>query len=65
MIAAGVPVVPGSEGMWRILKPVLRKLRGIGYPVIIKGSSWRRRKGMRVQTHRRNFRSLCNRQKRV
>ena len=28
MIAAGVPVVRAAKGMWRILKPVLRKLRG-------------------------------------
>ena len=65
MIAAGVPVVPGSEGDVEDIETGLKEAERIGYPVIIKAALGGGGKGMRVQIHRRNFRKLCNCQKRV
>lgn len=48
MIAAGVPVVPGSEGVIKDAQTLLPIARNIGYPVIIKASSGGGGKGMRV-----------------
>ena len=58
MIAAGVPVIPGSTGadLW-MRKPEQRSGREIGYPVIIKAALGGGGKGMRVaQIRRRNLR---------
>ncbi len=48
MIAAGVPVVPGSEGLIKDLKQAQKVANEIGYPVIMKATAGGGGKGMRV-----------------
>ncbi|MCS6981885.1 MAG: acetyl-CoA carboxylase biotin carboxylase subunit [Flavobacteriales bacterium] len=48
MKAAGVPVIPGSDGLLHDLKHALRTADEIGYPVIIKATAGGGGKGMRV-----------------
>lgn len=48
MIKAGVPVVPGSEGVLNDIEEAKRLASEIGYPVIIKASAGGGGKGMRV-----------------
>lgn len=45
---AGVPVIPGSDGLLEDLKHALRVADEIGYPVIIKATAGGGGKGMRV-----------------
>lgn len=47
-ISAGVPVVPGSDGVVEDPDEAIRVAREIGYPVIIKASSGGGGRGMRV-----------------
>jgi len=59
MIAAGVPVVPGSEGIVEDEVEALQIAREIGFPVMIKASAGGGGKGMRAahdeEEFRRNF----------
>ncbi|MCF7925678.1 MAG: ATP-grasp domain-containing protein, partial [Candidatus Izimaplasma sp.] len=48
MIASGVPVVPGSEGVIESLDHLEQLARDIGFPVLIKASSGGGGRGMRV-----------------
>ena len=48
MIAAGVPVVPGSEGLVEDVAHAIETARKIGYPIIIKPTAGGGGKGMRV-----------------
>ena len=48
MKKAGVPVVPGSEGVLKDVKSGEEAAAGIGYPVIIKASAGGGGKGMRI-----------------
>jgi acetyl-CoA carboxylase biotin carboxylase subunit len=48
MIAAGVPVIPGSEGLLETIEHALEVAREIGYPVILKATAGGGGKGMRV-----------------
>ncbi|MBA4494993.1 acetyl-CoA carboxylase biotin carboxylase subunit [Paenactinomyces guangxiensis] len=48
MKAAGVPVVPGTEGIIEDLKEALETAREIGYPVIVKATAGGGGKGMRI-----------------
>jgi acetyl-CoA carboxylase biotin carboxylase subunit len=48
MKAAGVPVIPGSDGLLKDLKHALNVAEEIGYPVIIKATAGGGGKGMRV-----------------
>ncbi len=48
MIKAGVPVVPGSEGLLKDVKQGLKNAKEIGYPVIIKATAGGGGKGMRI-----------------
>ncbi|HXE57577.1 MAG TPA: acetyl-CoA carboxylase biotin carboxylase subunit [Gemmatimonadales bacterium] len=53
--AAGVPTVPGSEGILEDLDEALRVADGIGYPVIIKATAGGGGKGMRIAHDREQF----------
>jgi acetyl-CoA carboxylase biotin carboxylase subunit len=48
MIKAGVPVVPGGEGLLEDVEQARRIAREIGYPVILKATAGGGGKGMRV-----------------
>lgn len=48
MIAAGVPVTPGSEGIVDDEETALREAKRIGYPVLIKATAGGGGRGMRV-----------------
>ncbi|GJM34263.1 MAG: acetyl-CoA carboxylase biotin carboxylase subunit [Saprospiraceae bacterium] len=48
MIAAGVPVVPGSDGLIKDVKQAQKVANEIGYPVIMKATAGGGGKGMRV-----------------
>ena len=48
MIAAGVPVIPGSDGLVDSLKEGKKVAEEIGYPVIIKATAGGGGKGMRI-----------------
>ncbi len=48
MIAAGVPVVPGSGGLLKDLKQGLKIAKEIGYPVMLKATAGGGGRGMRV-----------------
>lgn len=48
MIKAGVPVIPGSEGLLESVDDAKNLAKGIGYPVIIKATAGGGGKGMRV-----------------
>ena len=55
MIAAGVPVVPGSEGDVEDIETGLKEAERIGYPVIIKAALGGGGKGMRVAQSKDEF----------
>ncbi len=57
MIKAGVPVVPGSDGLVKDLKHGLKIAKEIGYPVIIKATAGGGGKGMRVVWEEAEFES--------
>lgn len=48
MIKAGVPVVPGSDGLLKDIKQGLTTAKKIGYPVILKATAGGGGKGMRI-----------------
>jgi acetyl-CoA carboxylase biotin carboxylase subunit len=48
MIAAGVPVIPGSEGLLQSIQQAKAVARDMSYPVIIKATAGGGGKGMRV-----------------
>ena len=48
MIKAGVPVVPGSDGLIKSVKSGQDIAKGIGYPVILKATAGGGGKGMRI-----------------
>lgn len=48
MIAAGVPTVPGSEGLLEDLKHAKKSAKEIGYPVMMKATAGGGGKGMRI-----------------
>jgi len=48
MLAAGVPCVPGSEGLLEDVKMGVKLAKEIGYPVILKATAGGGGKGMRV-----------------
>jgi acetyl-CoA carboxylase biotin carboxylase subunit len=61
MIKAGVPVVPGSEGLIKDVKQGLKTAKEIGYPVIIKATAGGGGKGMRVIWKPEEFEDQWNR----
>ncbi len=48
MIKAGVPVIPGSEGLVKDVKHAIKIATEIGYPVILKATAGGGGKGMRI-----------------
>lgn len=48
MIKAGVPVIPGSEGLVKDVKQAIKVATEIGYPVILKATAGGGGKGMRI-----------------
>ena len=52
MIKAGVPVVPGSDGLISDLPKAKKAAKEIGYPVILKATAGGGGKGMRVCVER-------------
>ncbi len=50
MIKAGVPVVPGSDGLLKDVKQGIKIANQIGYPVILKATAGGGGKGMRIVT---------------
>jgi len=48
MIAAGVPVIPGSEGLLKSIEEAKSVARSMGYPIIIKATAGGGGKGMRI-----------------
>ena len=48
MKAAGVPTIPGSDGLVHNLKEALAAARAVGYPVIVKATAGGGGRGMRV-----------------
>ena len=48
MIAAGVPVIPGSEGLLKSVDEAKSVARSMGYPIIIKATAGGGGKGMRI-----------------
>jgi acetyl-CoA carboxylase biotin carboxylase subunit len=55
MIAAGVPVVPGSDGLLKDAKHGLKVAKQIGYPVILKATAGGGGKGMRIVWNKEEF----------
>ncbi|MEL6131917.1 MAG: acetyl-CoA carboxylase biotin carboxylase subunit [Bacteroidota bacterium] len=47
MIAAGVPVVPGSDGLLSSVQEALEVAEGVGYPILLKATAGGGGKGMR------------------
>lgn len=57
MIAAKVPVVPGSDGQLKSVKEGLKIAKDIGYPVMLKASAGGGGKGMRIVKSEDEFES--------
>jgi acetyl-CoA carboxylase biotin carboxylase subunit len=55
MIKAGVPVIPGSEGLVKDLKSGLKTAEDIGYPIILKATAGGGGKGMRIVWEEKDF----------
>lgn len=60
MIKAGVPVVPGSDGLIKDLKQGLKTAKDIGYPVILKATAGGGGKGMRIVWEKEEFENAWN-----
>ncbi|MCK6692745.1 MAG: acetyl-CoA carboxylase biotin carboxylase subunit [Thermoanaerobaculia bacterium] len=57
MLAAGVPCVPGSEGLLQDVKEGLKLAQEIGYPIILKATAGGGGKGMRIVWKESEFES--------
>jgi acetyl-CoA carboxylase biotin carboxylase subunit len=60
MIKAGVPVVPGSDGLVHDIKTAMVLAKEIGYPVIIKATAGGGGKGMRIIREEKEFENNWN-----
>jgi len=60
MTKAGVPVVPGSDGLIKDIKQGLKTAEGIGYPVILKATAGGGGKGMRIVWQKEEFEDAWN-----
>ncbi len=55
MIKAGVPVIPGSDGLVKDLKSGLKAAKEVGYPIILKATAGGGGKGMRIVWEEKDF----------
>ncbi|MFC2126395.1 acetyl-CoA carboxylase biotin carboxylase subunit [Bacteroidota bacterium] len=60
MKKAGVPVIPGSEGLLDSIDEAKQMAKEIGYPVILKATAGGGGKGMRIVTEPDNFAKAWN-----
>lgn len=60
MIAAGVPVVPGSDGLVKDVNSGKKDAKKIGYPVILKATAGGGGKGMRIVWEEEEFEDQWN-----
>ncbi len=60
MIKAGLPVIPGSEGLIKDVKHGMKVAKEIGYPVIIKATAGGGGKGMRIIWEAKEFENHWN-----
>jgi acetyl-CoA carboxylase biotin carboxylase subunit len=60
MIKAGVPVVPGSDGLLKNLKEGLKVAKKVGYPIMLKATAGGGGKGMRIIKEEADFENLWN-----
>lgn len=60
MIKAGVPVVPGSDGLVEDIEKGKKMAKEIGYPVILKATAGGGGKGMRIVLKDENFETQWN-----
>lgn len=60
MIKAGVPVVPGSDGLLKDVKQGIKLANDMGYPVILKATAGGGGKGMRVVWKDEDFENQWN-----
>jgi acetyl-CoA carboxylase biotin carboxylase subunit len=60
MIKAGVPVVPGSEGLLESVEQGKKLAEGIGYPVIVKATAGGGGRGMRIINKPEEFEKAWN-----
>ncbi|MCC6753767.1 MAG: acetyl-CoA carboxylase biotin carboxylase subunit [Saprospiraceae bacterium] len=60
MIKAGVPVVPGSDGLLKDLKQGKKLAKDIGYPVILKATAGGGGRGMRIVRQEGEFEDMWN-----
>ncbi|NNF37013.1 MAG: acetyl-CoA carboxylase biotin carboxylase subunit [Saprospiraceae bacterium] len=60
MVKAGVPVVPGSDGLLKDINSGLKIAKDIGYPVILKATAGGGGKGMRIVHRPEEFESQWN-----
>lgn len=60
MVKAGVPVIPGSEGLLKDVKQGIKIAEEIGYPVILKATAGGGGRGMRIVWEESEFESNWN-----
>ena len=60
MIKAGVPVIPGSDGLVKDIKSGIKSAKEVGYPVIIKATAGGGGKGMRIVWEEKGFEDAWN-----
>lgn len=60
MVKAGVPTIPGSDGLVKDLKHGFKVAKEVGYPIIIKATAGGGGKGMRVVWDEKDFESNYN-----
>ena len=60
MRKAGVPVIPGSEGLVKDIADAKRQAKKIGYPVILKATAGGGGKGMRIVWNEKEIENAVN-----
>ncbi|MBP8726119.1 MAG: acetyl-CoA carboxylase biotin carboxylase subunit [Saprospiraceae bacterium] len=60
MIKAGVPVVPGSDGLLKDVKQGKKLAKEIGYPIILKATAGGGGRGMRIVRQEGEFEDMWN-----